>query len=103
MSDCDNGPTKTYMVENRDKDAHHRGLYELAFGKRPATELYDLKKDPDQLVNIAADSAYAETVKRLKARLFAELKKTNDPRVTGNGPDFDKFPYLGGAPKFPGR
>ena len=103
LSDCDNGPTKTYMVENRDKDAHHRGLYELAFGKRPATELYDLKKDPDQLVNIAADSAYAETVKKLKAHLFAELKKTNDPRVTGKGPDFDKFPYLGGAPKFPGR
>ena len=103
LSDCDNGPTKTYTVENRDKDAHHRGLYELAFGKRPATELYDLKKDPDQLVNIAADSAYAETVKKLKAHLFAELKKTNDPRVTGNGPDFDKFPYLGGAPKFPGR
>ena len=103
LSDCDNGPTKTYTVENRDKDAHHRGLYELAFGKRPATELYDLKKDPDQLVNIAADSAYAETVKKLKAHLFAELEKTNDPRVTGNGPDFDKFPYLGGAPKFPGR
>ena len=103
LSDCDNGPTKTYMVENRDKDAYHRWLYELAFGKRPATELYDLKKDPDQLVNIAADSAYAETVKKLKAHLFAELEKTNDPRVTGNGPDFDKFPYLGGAPKFPGR
>ena len=92
LSDCDNGPTKTYMVENRDKDAHHRGLYELAFGKRPATELYDLKKDPDQLVNIAADSAYAETVKKLKAHLFAELEKTNDPRVTGKGPDFDKLP-----------
>ena len=91
------------MVENRDKDAHHRGLYELAFGKRPTTELYDLKKDPDQLVNIAADSAYAETMKRLKAHLFTELRKTKDPRVTGNGPDFDKFPYLGGAPKFPGR
>ena len=103
LSDCDNGPTKTYMVENSDKDAHHRRLYELAFGKRTAIELYDLKKDPDQLVNIAADSAYAETVKKLKAHLFAELKKTNDPRVTGNGPDFDKFPYLGGAPKFPGR
>jgi len=54
-------------------------------------------------VNIAADSAYAETVKKLKAHLFAELKKTNDPRVTGNGPEFDKFPFLGGAPKFPGR
>lgn len=102
LADCDNGPTKTYMVENRNKDANHKRLYDLSFGKRPTAELYDLKKDPDQLVNVAADPAYAETVKSLKQRLFAELKAAGDPRVTGKGPDFDEFPYLGGAPKFPG-
>jgi N-sulfoglucosamine sulfohydrolase len=102
LADCDNGPTKTYMVNNREKDDHHRKLYDLAFGKRPADELYGLKKDPGQLVNVAADPAYAETVKKLKDQLFAELRKTGDPRVTGKGSDFDKFPYLGGAPKFPG-
>ncbi len=102
FADCDNGPTKTYMVNNRDKDDHHRKLYDLAFGKRPAEELYDLKQDPGQLVNVAADPAYAEAVKKLKDQLFSELRKTGDPRVTSKGPDFDKFPYLGGAPKFPG-
>ncbi|MEC9475416.1 MAG: sulfatase [Planctomycetota bacterium] len=102
LADCDNGPTKSYIVQNRDKDAAHRLFYQLSFGKRPADELYDLKKDPDQLVNVAEDSQYQETLERLKNRLFAELKKTGDPRVTGEGPDFDQFPYLGGAPRFPG-
>ena len=102
LADCDNGPTKNYMFENRDKDEHHRRLYGLSFGKRPADELYDLKKDPDQLVNVAADPAYAKTLMELNKRLFAELEKTADPRVTGEGPDFDQFPYLGSGPRFPG-
>ena len=102
LADCDNGPTKTYIVSNRDKDDAHRRFYELSFGKRPEQELYDLKRDPEQLVNVAHDPQYADTVETLKQQLFAELKKTGDPRVTGDGVDFDSFKYLGGAPKFPG-
>ena len=68
----------------------------------PWVELYDLKKDPDQLVNVADNPAYAKALKDLKKRLFAQLKETGDPRITGKGPDFDKFPYLGGVPKYPG-
>ncbi len=101
LADCDNGPTKTYIVDNRDKDEAHRRAYDLAFGKRPADELYDLKKDPEQLVNVAGEAAYRDTVKELKQRLFKELQKTGDPRVTGSGVDFDAFKYLGGAPTHP--
>ncbi len=43
LGDCDNGPTKTYMVDNKDRDAEHQRLYDLAFGKRGAEELYDLE------------------------------------------------------------
>ena len=31
-----------------------------------------------------------------------ELAATGDPRVTGDGEEFDSFEYIGGAPEFPG-
>ncbi len=102
LGDSDNGPTKTYMVENREKDEEHRLKYELAFGKRPEFELYDLRKDPGQVHNIAADPEYAQTLKSLTDQMTAELIATNDPRALGKGDvTFDPVPYLGGGPKRP--
>jgi N-sulfoglucosamine sulfohydrolase len=57
LADCYNSPTKTYMTENKDMDEHHKHLWELSFGIRPEEELYDCRKDPEQLNNIAADPA----------------------------------------------
>jgi arylsulfatase A-like enzyme len=102
LADCDNGPTKSYMVDHKDKDAEHRSKYELSFGKRPTLELYDLKNDPGQLVNVAASANYVEIARKLEGQLEAELKASGDPRVMGKGEEtFDKPKYLGGAPKFP--
>ena len=100
LADTDNGPTKTYIVDNKDKDALHQKMYDLSFAKRPGEELFDLSKDPDQLNNVADDPAYAEVKKQLSAQLMAELKESGDPRIVG-GVDFDAFPYLGGGPKHP--
>jgi len=102
LADCDNGPTKTYITANKDKDAAHKRFWDLCFAKRPEEELYDCKKDPEQLTNVAGDAAYAEIKKKLAAQLMENLKLTGDPRVTGGGDEFDKYPYLGGAPKYPG-
>lgn len=102
LADCDNGPTKTFMVVNRHKDAEHELKYQLAFGKRPEFELYDLRNDPGQLKNVAQDPRYAETRERLAAQLQSELIATEDPRASGRGDEtFDPVPYLGGAPKYP--
>ncbi len=102
LADCDNGPTKTYIVDNKDTDDLHRRAYELCFGKRPGEELYDLKKDPDQLSNVAAESSYAVTLAKLGAQLTEQLTASGDPRHNSDKAfDFDAVPYLGGAPSHP--
>src|SRR4030042_529952 len=73
-------------------------LFELAFGRRPAEELYDLRKDPAQLNNVADHPDYAKVKSKLAADLVAELKATKDPRIIGNGDVFDTYPYYGGMP-----
>jgi hypothetical protein len=100
--DVDNGPTKTYMLDNKDKDALHQQLFELAFSKRPAEELYDLSKDSEQLTNLASDPEYQSIKEDLSEKLMDALRKSSDPRVEGNGPVLETYPYHGGSPLAPG-
>lgn len=90
FADIDAGPTKAYLVTRRHEPAV-RKLFDLATSKRPERELYDLKKDPFQMRNVAADPAYAAVVKRLDAQLMSELKASGDARVI-SGEDFDRYP-----------
>ena len=51
-------------MDNKDKPGF-KLFYDLAFGKRPAEELYDLKKDPGQINNLAGQPEYAKVQKKL--------------------------------------
>ncbi len=90
--DIDNSPTKRFMMENK-KDSVVNKLYQLAFLKRPSEELYDLKKDPGQLENVAGLPEYQKDREKLRKQLLDELLETDDPRVMGKGDMFDKYPY----------
>jgi N-sulfoglucosamine sulfohydrolase len=46
---------------------------------RPRYELYDLEKDPDEVVNIAADANYQAVFADLAGRLKEYQRKTRDP------------------------
>jgi uncharacterized sulfatase len=94
FADVDASPSKAWMLLHRDEPAV-KPLYERAFGKSPGRELYDLKKDPYQLHNVAEEPAYADVVRRLDAQLLAELTATGDPRVTGRGDLLDAYPIYG--------
>jgi uncharacterized sulfatase len=96
FADLDASPTKSWLVLNRDNSAARGKFYfDLGFAKRPAEELYDLRNDPDQVVNVAGDPKYAEYKRKFSAQLMDVLQRANDPRVQGDGSTFDKPPYAG--------
>jgi hypothetical protein len=98
LADIDAGPTKAYLVTNRGAPGVEK-LYQLAAGKRPGRELYDLLKDPFQMSNVAAEPSYAQTMERLDAQLTAELKSSGDPRAHGRGDEFDRYTWYQGLPR----
>jgi len=93
---CDGGAIKTWILENR-TDLASKKFWSLAFGKRPAEELYDLKKDQDCVVNLASSQEMEKKKLALKKQMEKELKEQGDPRMFGNGKIFDEYIYAADA------
>jgi N-sulfoglucosamine sulfohydrolase len=90
MRDMDASLTKEWLVAHS-RDALGKRFFELAFGKRPAEELYDLKKDPYQMHNLAASPELQPVLKQYAARLENVQTATHDPRLEDA---FDRAPYV---------
>jgi hypothetical protein len=58
---------------------------------RPAEELYDIKKDPFQLNNLAGNSMFSSVQKKMSTKLLNWMEKENDPRRNGGGDEIDRF------------
>jgi N-sulfoglucosamine sulfohydrolase len=56
---------------------------QAAYLKRPAEELYDLKADPDELINLATEPRAAATLAKLREQLFEFRRETRDPWLAG--------------------
>jgi arylsulfatase A-like enzyme len=87
LKDTDASPTKR-LVEGL---GEQNPFWQHAFGKRPAEQLFDLSSDPDCVKNLAMEPAYTRQRTALREKLFAELKRQNDPRVLGQGAVFDEY------------
>ena len=96
--------TGTYlMVCNRafrvyENDPGYRDFWLWSMQKRPAEELYDLEKDPDQLKNVANEPSYDNIRHELATRLMQWRRSTQDPVIETTEP-FDSYPYYGAKPK----
>ena len=97
-ADCDASPSKDYIIANKDKDVVHRRAFELCFAKRPEHELYNLKKDPGQIKNLAVDPEYAAVLESMSKQLKTRLGQLKDPRaIDPLYSGFDVHPYFGGG------
>ncbi len=92
--DCDDGPTKHEIIDHKAEP-----YFFLAFAKRPAEELYDLKNDPYEMTNVVERAEYADAHKQMRAKLDDWMRKTKDPRFDHDDDRFDKYEYFGNAPK----
>jgi N-sulfoglucosamine sulfohydrolase len=93
FGNCDPSPTKEVI---KLLGGH---FYDLSFGKRLPDELYDIRRDPECVNNLANDLAYAQTVEELRYTMMRLLKEDGDPRALGNAHVFDTYHYLGGRKK----
>ena len=101
FTDIDACPTKSFIVEHHDDEAYEK-YFEMAVGKRPEYELYDVEKDPYCLDNLAASPEFTGILDQMKDIVLQELKTTEDPRVVGPNKElFDTYPRYSPMREFP--
>ena len=83
--DVDGAPIKDFL-ENAANQRRFPREFALNYAKRPLEELYDVRADPDQVNNLAANPAVAATKEKLWLQLRAYLQQTGDPRISGRDP-----------------
>jgi arylsulfatase A-like enzyme len=98
FGDVDTTLVKDFLLAHRNDPLYAKQISRI-FDKRPAEELYDLRTDPHQLTNVAAQPSYAEALKQYRARVDDWMKQTGDPRLDPTNDDWDRFPYYGKTPK----
>jgi arylsulfatase A-like enzyme len=104
FGDCDPSPSKDFILSHRslhiDNNASAPTYFQLAFGKRPKEELYDLNKDPNQMHNVAGEEKYKMILLSFRQQLQNWMWKTDDPRAFHPHTDiFNHYPYYGGGHK----
>jgi N-sulfoglucosamine sulfohydrolase len=98
--DIDECPTLDLLVEKHADPQIGRYL-ELAVGKRPEEELFDIRKDPACLLNLAKDPAFREVLLQHRSQLGGYLMQTEDPRVIGNGDVYESYVRYSPIRQFP--
>jgi arylsulfatase A-like enzyme len=83
FGDVDHSITKFLIMQMKGKAIDGQpDFFQLSFGQRPEEELYDIKKDPYQLNNLAFYPAFAKIKSDMKSDLLNWMAETGDIRAT---------------------
>ena len=88
------------MIAQADDPQWGRYL-ELAVARRPTEELYDVRRDPGCIHNLAGESAFEPVRAKLAARLEEYLAATGDRRVVDGGEVWESYPRTVPFESFP--
>lgn len=94
--DCDGSPTKSLLLRRHRADPTDP-FWALCFGKRGGEELYELTRDPDCVHDLSAAASARHLRERMRSRMERDLRAQNDPRMTGGGDIFDRYPHANPA------
>ena len=98
--DCDNSPSKTFLLENKDTLPLAQ-YFNLAFAKRPAEELYHLPTDPAQTNNVVNAPSHTVAKARLAKTLDTWMRQTGDPGIDPANDVWSTYDYFGGPAPMP--
>jgi uncharacterized sulfatase len=99
--DIDACPSLSFLIEKQ-HDPEIGKFFHLAVDRRPEYELYDVAADPGCVNDLSGQPGLLTKIHEdLVAQLEAELRKTGDPRIVGDGDVFETYPRYSGIRWFP--
>lgn len=97
--DIDDSMIKRELIAKRD-DPYISPFFHLAVDKRPEWQLFNIKKDPACMNDLADDQRHAEVFAGYKKQLNETLLATGDPRVHGFGDLWEDYPRTKGKMRY---
>jgi uncharacterized sulfatase len=97
--DIDDSMMKRELLAKRD-DPYISRFFQLAVKKRPEWQFFNVRNDPECMVDLANDPDHAEQFAGYKEQMIATLSETGDPRVSGHGHIWEDYPRLRGPMRF---
>ena len=88
----DGSPTKTQILDDR-REGNDSTAWQLAFGKRPPLEMFNVELDRDCMTNLAGQPRYAQVQAELIRQMEEQLVARATRESSGTATSSTRYPY----------